>query len=44
MSKIRRLSYLLMDALGIEADLRYPGAQTTYTSIPHFFRVKLAEG
>lgn len=32
-----------MDALGIEADLKYPGAQTTYTSIPHFFIEKLME-
>ena len=31
-----------MDALGIEADLKYPGAQTTYGSIPQFFIEKLA--
>jgi len=31
-----------MDALGIEADLKYPKAETTYRSIPHFFISKLA--
>ena len=30
-----------MDALRIEADLKFPGARTTYTSIAHFFKVKL---
>ena len=30
-----------MDALGVEADLQYPGAQTTYASIPQFFKTKL---
>lgn len=30
-----------MDALGIEADLKYPGARTTYGSVPEFFRAKL---
>lgn len=30
-----------MDALGVEADLKYPGAETTYRSIPEFFRRKL---
>lgn len=29
-----------MDALGIEADLRYPGASSTYRSSAHFFKVK----
>jgi len=31
-----------MDALGIEADLAYPNAETIYRSIPHFFVTKLA--
>ena len=30
-----------MDALGIEADLKYPGADTNYNSIPQFFIHKL---
>lgn len=30
-----------MDALGIEADLKYPGAETAYRSVPHFFIEKL---
>lgn len=30
-----------MDALGVEADLRYPGVRSVYQSIPHFFRIKL---
>ncbi len=30
-----------MDDLGVEADLKYPGAQTTYTSIADFFIKKL---
>jgi len=30
-----------MDELGIEADLKYPGAKTTYRSIPGFFIKKL---
>ena len=32
-----------MDKLGVEADLRYPGAKTTYQSIPQFFRKKLGQ-
>ena len=32
-----------MDALGIEADLKYPGAQSTYRSIPHFFKAKFGK-
>ena len=30
-----------MDELGVEADLKYPGSQTTYTSIADFFTKKL---
>jgi len=30
-----------MDELGVEADLKYPGAQTTYRSIADFFITKL---
>ena len=30
-----------MDALGIEAELRYPGARTKYRSVAHFFTEKL---
>ncbi len=30
-----------MDKLGIEADLKYPGAKTRYASIPAFFKAKL---
>jgi len=30
-----------MDKLGIEADLKYPGAKTRYSSIPAFFKAKL---
>jgi len=30
-----------MDALGIEADLNYPGAKPKYPSIPAFFKAKL---
>jgi acetyl esterase len=30
-----------MDALGIEADLKYPGASTTYGSLAEFFKAKL---
>ena len=30
-----------LDKLGIEADLKYPKAKTTYQSIPQFFRKKL---
>ncbi len=33
-----------MDKLGIEADLKYPGATTTYASIPQFFKAKLKDG
>ncbi len=33
-----------MDALGIEADLKYPGAHNTYKSISHFFIEKLTTG
>lgn len=32
-----------MDRLGIEADLKYPGAKTTYGSIAEFFIQKLHE-
>jgi acetyl esterase len=32
-----------MDALGIEADLKYPGARTTYRSVSHFFIEKLTK-
>lgn len=32
-----------MDALGIEADLKYPGAITTYRSVSHFFIEKLTK-
>jgi len=31
-----------MDALGVEADLRYPGAQSRYRSIPDFFIAELS--
>lgn len=31
-----------MDQLGIEADLKYPGAKTKYSSIPSFFIAKLS--
>ena len=30
-----------MDALGIEADLKYPGARTKYQSTAQFFVAKL---
>jgi len=30
-----------MDQLGVEADLKYPGASTKYESIPQFFKEKL---
>ena len=33
----------VMDALGIEADLKYPGARTTYRSVSHFFIEKLTK-
>ena len=33
-----------MDGLGIEADLKYPDAQTTYRSNAHFFIERLAKG
>ncbi len=32
-----------MDALGIEADLQYPGAKATYRSDGHFFKVKFGK-
>ncbi|HUT89404.1 MAG TPA: alpha/beta hydrolase [Thermoguttaceae bacterium] len=32
-----------MDALGIEADLKYPGASSKYESVPQFFRAKLGK-
>ncbi|MFC1719161.1 alpha/beta hydrolase fold domain-containing protein [Candidatus Poribacteria bacterium] len=32
-----------MDELGVEADLKYPGAQTTYESTAHFFIEKLSQ-
>lgn len=32
-----------MDALGVEADLHYPGAASTYSSIPQFFKTKLGK-
>ena len=32
-----------MDELGIEADLKYRGAQTTYESTAHFFIEKLSQ-
>ena len=32
-----------MDRLGIEADLKYPDAQTTYRSNAHFFIERLAK-
>ena len=32
-----------MDALGIEADLKYPGASSKYESVPQFFRAKLVK-
>jgi len=32
-----------MDSLGIEADLKYPGASSKYQSVPQFFRVKLGK-
>lgn len=32
-----------MDALGIEADLRYRGASPTYKSVPHFFKTKFGK-
>ena len=32
-----------MDELGIEADLNYPGARTTYSSHIHFFKVKFGK-
>ena len=32
-----------MDALGIEADLKYPGARTAYRSSAHFFVEKLGK-
>ena len=31
-----------MDKLGVEADLKHPGASPKYESIPQFFRVRLA--
>ena len=31
-----------MDALGVEADLKYPGATSRYASVAEFFRVKFA--
>jgi hypothetical protein len=33
-----------MDELGVEADLKYPGAQTTYKSMSDFFIKKLKPG
>jgi len=33
-----------MDALGIEADLKYPGARTKYRSVAEFFKTKLLDG
>ncbi len=33
-----------MDRLGVEADLKYPGAKTRYGSIPAFFKAKLLGG
>lgn len=32
-----------MDALGVEADLKYRGASSTYTSVAHFLKTKLAK-
>ena len=32
-----------MDALGIKSDLHYPGAETTYRGIPHFFKVQFGK-
>lgn len=32
-----------MDALGIEADLKYPGASSTYASVGDFFKAKLGK-
>ena len=32
-----------MDELGVEADLKYPGGSSTYTSVPHFFKVKFGK-
>lgn len=32
-----------MDALGVEADLRYPGAKPKYPSVAAFFKAKLTE-
>ena len=30
-----------MDALGVEADLSYPGATSRYGSMPEFFKTEL---
>jgi hypothetical protein len=32
-----------MDELGVEADLKHPGASAKYESIPQFFKEKLAK-
>ena len=32
-----------MDVLGLEADLEYPGTQSTYHSIPQYFKVKFGK-
>jgi len=32
-----------MDALGIEADLKYPGGSSTYTSVADFFKAKFGK-
>ena len=32
-----------MDALGIESDLKYPGSNNVYSSVPDFFKAKLGE-
>jgi acetyl esterase/lipase len=32
-----------MDALGIEADLKYPGASSTYSSVADFFKAKFGK-
>ena len=34
----------MMDELGVEADLKYPGAQTKYESLAAFFITKLKSG
>jgi acetyl esterase len=32
-----------MDGLGVEADLKYPGSRSTYSSVSQFFKAKLAK-